>query len=85
MNKSEVIRKIEEKLNCDREKAEKINEIVEDTFFLGRKNKEKIIQRFIMDLSLSEEEASHIYNEVMSIFGEGIKDKIKHPFRDLDQ
>lgn len=40
MNKKGFILKLKEKLNYDEEKCIKINEILEDTFLIGKKNKE---------------------------------------------
>lgn len=81
MNKTGFINRLEEELKLEREKCIVINSIIEDTFLLGKKNKEKMIARFIEELSVSEEEANNIYETAMSIISNGIKDKIKHPFK----
>ena len=85
MNKKGFILKLREKLNYDEEKCIKINEILEDTFLIGKKSKEKMIERFIEEINVDEEEANNIYETAMNIIGSGIKDKIKHPFKDLDK
>lgn len=85
MNKKGFILKLKEKLNYDEEKCIKINEILEDTFLIGKKSKEKMIGRFIEEINVDEEEANNIYETTMNIIGSGIKDKIKHPFKDLDK
>lgn len=85
MNKKDVLKEIQEKLNLDEEKSNKINSIFEETFIVGKKNKESIISRLKEEINVTEEEANHIYEKVMDIIGRGVLDKIKHPFKDLDK
>ena len=85
MNKKGFILKLKEKLNYNEEKCIKINEILEDTFLIGKKNKEKMIERFIEEINVDEDEANNIYETTMNIVCSGIKDKIKHPSKDLDK
>lgn len=85
MNKKEVIGRLKEELNYSEEQCVIINNIVEDTFLIGKKNKEKMIERFVNELNVNKEEANRIYEVFMSIIGNGIKDKLKHPFKDLDK
>ena len=84
MNKKEFIKKLRELTNFDEEKCFKINDILENHMIIGKKGKEQIINDLISKLSLSVDEANSIYNICMSILGKGIKDKITHPFKDLD-
>ena len=53
-------------------------------FFVGKKNKDKIINKFCEVLNINEEKAEDIYNKVMEIISTGIKDKILHPFKSQD-
>ena len=85
MNKREVIERLKKELNYTEEKCVLINDIAENTFLIGKKNKEKIISEFIQKLNVSESDANNIYEVFMTIIGSGIKDKLKHPFRDLDK
>ena len=79
MNKHEFIDAISTKLNCDKGRATIINSIVEDTFLVGNKNKDIMIDRFMKELDVSYEEADNIYNNVMDIIvseiGIGFKEK----------
>ena len=84
MNKSEFIKKLAQKTGYDEEKCIKINSILEDTFFIGKKNKEKMIADFIEKLELDEKEANDIYEKAMEIIGEEVKNKLKHPFKSQD-
>lgn len=61
-----------------------INSIIEDTFFIGKKNKEKMIADFKEKLNVDEEEANKIYETAIEIISKGIKDKLKHPFKSQD-
>lgn len=85
MNKKEFIEKLSKELKLDKEKCNKINDILEDTFFISKKNKDKLIDKFIKELEIKEKDANNIYEKVMSIIGQGIKDKIKNPFKDLNK
>ena len=85
MDKEKFVNVLSEKLNCDVEYAGKISDLLEDNFLIGKKNKEKTIKHFMEELNISEEEADNIYNVSSSIIATEIKNKIKHPFRDLDK
>ena len=85
MGKREFIEKISEELDYDKDKSTLINSIVEDTFFIDKTNKDEMISRFVSELNVGEEEAERIYGTVMNIMGSEIKNKIKHPFKDLDK
>ena len=80
MNKSAFVKELSKQTGYDDEKCNMINSIIEDTFFIGKKNKEKIIEKFENQLSINQNEANELYDAVMSIIGSGIKDKLKHPF-----
>ena len=85
MNKEKYIKKLSEELNCDYEYASKISSILEDNFLIGKRNKEKIINQFMIELNINVEEANLIYNRSSSIISNEIKNKLKHPFRSLDK
>lgn len=85
MNKKYFIERLQKELNIEEEKAKSINKILEETLVVGRKNKNKIIERLIIEMNVSEKEADQIYETVIDIIGSGIKEKLKHPFKDLDK
>ena len=74
--------KLSERTELDVQKCEIINNIVEDNFLVGNKNKVKIIERFVKKINLSTYEANNIYNEAMSIISSGIYEKLKYLFKD---
>lgn len=79
MNNQEFIRKLEEKTNYNEEKCVIINNVLENHFIVGRKNKQKIVNELISN-SFTEDEAENIYDIAMNIILGEIKNKIKHPF-----
>ncbi len=85
MNKQEVIEKLQKELKYDDEKCIIINKIIEETFLIGRKNKQKMIDRFIEEVNVNDDEANKIYETFMNIISKGLKEKLKHPFKDLDK
>ena len=84
MNKNEFIKELSKQTGYDEEKCIQINSIIEDTFIIGKKNKEKMIEKFESGLNLDEIEANKLYETVMNILGTEIKNKIKHPFKNQD-
>ncbi len=85
MNKKEFIERLSKELNISEEKSKKINDILESTFLVGKKNKDILIDKLIKELNIDEFSANNIYEKVMSLIGTGIIDKLKHPFKDLDK
>ena len=84
MNKSEFIKELSKQTKYDEEKCTLINSIIEDTFIIGKRNKEKMIERFKNELNFEESQAEKIYETVMNILGNEIKNKLKHPFKSQD-
>lgn len=84
MNKKGFINALQNKLNYDEDKCIIINEILENTFLLGKNNKDILINEFISKLSVSEDEANRTYEVVMNILSSEIKNKIRHPFKSTD-
>ena len=84
MNKTEFIKELSNKTGIDEGKCIQINSIIEDTFIIGKKNKEKIMERFKIELNYNDEEANKVYETVMEILASEVKDKLKHPFKSQD-
>ena len=84
MNKNEFIKELSKQTGYDEEKCNLINSIIEDTFIIGKKNKEKMIEKFESGLNFDEVEANKLYEIVMNILGTEIKNKLKHPFKSQD-
>ena len=81
MNKTKFIEKLKETLNIDDNKANIINNILENNNIIGKKAKDTIINDFMGQLKIDLEEANKIYEKVMDIIKDTIKNKLKHPFK----
>lgn len=79
MNKSELIKKLQEKTHYSQEKCIVINNVLENHLIVGRKNKQKILNELISN-AFTEDEAENIYDIAMQIILGEIKNKMKHPF-----
>lgn len=84
MNKEKFIEELESVTGLDKDKCVIVNNILESNFILGKKNKEKIVSNLMGQLNLTTSEADILYDSAMSIIGNGIKDKLKHPFKSND-
>ncbi len=81
LNKTEFINELSNTLSYSEDKCLIINEILEDNFFLSKKNRDKIIDELIQKLEINHEEAVMIYDVATKIIIKEIKDKLRHPFR----
>lgn len=84
MNKSGFIKKLSKQTGYDEEKCILINNIIENYFIFGRKNKDKIIQDLQVKTSLNEDDAENVYDITVKIITEEIKNKLRHPFKSQD-
>lgn len=84
MNKKEFINVLSEQLSYSIDKCITINEILENNFFISKKNKDKIINELMQKLDIDNEEAINIYDTAIKIINDEIKNKIKHPFNSKD-
>ena len=81
MNKTDFIKELSNKTGYNEDMCLQINNIIEDTFLIGKKNKEKMINDLKNKLNINEEEANKIYETAMNIISSEIKNKLKHPFK----
>ena len=84
MNKKYFLEKLEEETKLSSEKCLIISDVLDDTFIVGKKNKEKMISAFIERLNINKEKAEEIYEKTMNIIKTSIKEKVKHPFKNVD-
>lgn len=80
MNKTKFISELSKRLSYEEEKCIIINDILENHFFLSKKNKDKIIEALMEQLEIDKDEATIIYETAVKIVNEEIKNKLKHPF-----
>ena len=84
MNKKEFINELSNRTSLSTEECAKINDILESNMIIGKKNKDKIIDNIKEKLGYTDEKSNEIYETAMDIFGEEIKNKLKHPFKSQD-
>lgn len=84
MNKEKFIKELEKNTKLDNDECIIINSILEDHFLIGKNNKEKIVTDIKNKLNIQTEEAENIYESAMNIIGTGIKNKLRHPFKNQD-
>ena len=80
MNKKEFIKSLSNRANLSEVNAILVNDILENNFFISKKSKDKIISEIVMQLNVSIDEATNIYNLSKNIINNQIKEKINHPF-----
>lgn len=81
MNKKDFIEELQAKTNYDEKECILINNIIENHFLIGKKNKEKIVNDIKEKLNISSNEADDIYNISIEIITKELKKTIKHPFK----
>lgn len=84
MNKNGFIKALSKETGYDEEKCIVINNVIENYFIFGRKNKDKIIKDLQIKASLSEDDSENVYDISMKIITGEIKNKLKHPFKSQD-
>ena len=80
MKKSKFIKRLKEETDYSEDRCVLVNDILENNFIIGRKNKQKIINDLILK-NFTEDEAENIYDISINIIMSEIKNKIKHPFK----
>ena len=84
MNKNVFIKELAKKTEYDEEKCILINNVIENYFIFGRKNKQRIIKELQIKASINEDESENVYDISIKIIMEEIKNKLKHPFKSQD-
>ena len=80
VNKTKFINELEKETQLSTEECLIINDVLENNFIIGKKNKNKIITSLIEKLNINYKESEKIYNTSMKIILNSIKRKLKHPF-----
>ena len=81
MNKKYFLEELKKKTGLNEDDCLKISNVIDDTFIIGQKNKEKMIYGFVENLNIDEAKAAEIYEIAMDIISSSIKEKLKHPFK----
>ena len=80
MDKDKIIAAIKEKVNLPDDVIEKAGGLLEGQNFVGRANKDDIIQLLVEKLKIDEGAANKIYNAVAGALAGGVVDKVKGLF-----
>lgn len=81
MNKMGFVKELSKQTGYDEQKCILINNVIENYFIFGKKNKDKIIKDLQVKANLNEDDAENVYDISMKIITGEIKNKIKHPFK----
>ncbi len=84
MSKTGFIKELSKQTGYDEEKCMIIDNVIENYFIFGRKNKDKIIKDLQIKASLSEDDSENVYDISMRIITGEIKNKLRHPFKSQD-
>lgn len=84
MNKTAFIEELTSRSGYSLEECTLLNDVLENHFLVGKKNREKIVEEIKNILNISFKEADQLYNISMSILTSEIKNKLKHPFQSKD-
>lgn len=79
MNKNGFVKKLSELTGYDINQCNKINDIIEDSFIVEKK--EKILQKFESELKFDKKQADNLYQIIMGILKSEITHKLKYPFK----
>ena len=85
MNKTEFIKELSKITNLSEDKCKIVNDILENTFIIGKDNKDKILNKIKEKLNLTEEQVNDIYNKGMSIITKELKNKIANTFKKIEE
>ena len=77
MDEEQVLAAIKEKTGLSDEQVDKVNEVIDEYFILGKDNKDKIVAGIKEKLGIDDARADEIYDAVMGIIGGGIVNKVK--------
>lgn len=81
MNKIGFIKELSKETGYSEQKCILINNVIENYFIFGRRNKDKIIKDLQTKVTLTEDDAENIYDISMKIITGEIKNKLRHPFK----
>lgn len=81
MNRTGFIKELSKETGYDEEKCTLINNVIENYFIFGIKNKDRIIKDLQVNANLSEDDSENVYDISMRIIIGEIKRKLKYPFK----
>ncbi len=76
MNIEKIIKEVQKKVNLDDKQVKKIGKIISTDILSGKGDKEKAITSIMKELGMSEKDAKKVYDTVIGVVGNNVKDKI---------
>ena len=81
MNEADFIQEIMKQANLSQDQGDIVNQIFQENFIAGNKNKETIVNLLAEKLGVDKAQADQIYNIAAGLLASGILDKIKGLFK----
>ena len=81
MNKEDFIGELVKQTGLTNEQGAAANDIFENTFLAGNKNKDLIVSQLTEKLGVDESQADMIYTAAIGIISSGVLDKVKGIFK----
>ena len=81
MNEADFIQEIMKQANLSEDQGDIVNQIFQENFIAGNKNKEVIVNLLAEKLGVDKAQADQIYTIAAGILASGILDKIKGLFK----
>ena len=81
MNEADFIQEIMKQANLSEDQGDIVNQIFQENFIAGNKNKETIVNLLAEKLGVDKAQADQIYNIAAGLLASGILDKIKALFK----
>ncbi|MBP3790644.1 MAG: hypothetical protein ILA26_01290 [Methanobrevibacter sp.] len=81
MNKEDFISELVKQTGLTNEQGAAANDIFENTFLAGNKNKDLIVSQLTEKLGIDESKADMIYTAAIGILSSGVLDKVTSIFK----
>ena len=81
MTNADLIQELMKQANLSQDQGDIVNQIFQENFIAGNKNKETIVNLLAEKLGIDKAQADQIYNIAAGLLASGILDKIKGLFK----
>ena len=76
MDIEKILKEVQKKVKLDDKQVKKIGNIISKEILSGKGDKEKAITSIMKELGMSEKDAKKVYDTVIGVVGNNVKDKI---------
>lgn len=81
MNETDFIQEIMKQANLSQDQGDMVNEIFQNNFIAGNKNKDTIVKLIAEKLGVDEAQADQIYTIAAGLLASGVLSKVKGIFK----